>query len=312
MGVAISEGYVQFSGRDAASCIYNTGKGLGRLKGFAYWLFRWKVTVPESDLVQQIWDLRDARFIKSYLDSRRVTLVGENHFNTLPKQQYHNSCAARCLQQAAYELGINQIPNNRLYQFNGQSILDRSAEAAIYAITGRLVSGNGELQPDLLGDLNNGPASGPVGIRNATRLLGLDSRLYCSSWLTEWYFGQRDPVCWREIKKYCPVHRTSPPRLCRNERLLVHVCNYSMLGLDDHGLKVRRDHYIMQRPDGSCYNPDTGINYPSVKAYARRTGIRPSGVYMLVSDKDSYATLPTLKSRAGNVGTGRGTFAAGG
>lgn len=296
MSVAISGGCVQLSGRDAASCFYNTGKGLGRLKGFAYWLFRRKVTVPESDVVKQIWYSRDARFIKSYLNCRRTALVGSNHFGTLPKQQYRNSCAARCLQQIAYELGIKKIPGNKHHGFNGQSIRHRSAEAAIYGITGSLLSGSGGLKPNLLGNLNNGGDSGPVGIKNAARLLGLDSRFYCSSGLTDWYFGQRNPAGWKEIKKYCPVHRTSPPTLCSNERLLIHVCNYSMLGLDDNDFKVRRDHYIMQRPDGSCYNPDTGINFSSVKAYSKKTGMRPSGVYTLVSDINSYAKLPSPKA----------------
>lgn len=291
MGIAISGGYVQLSGRDAASCFYNNGKGVGRLKGVAYWLFRRQVTVPESDLVKQIWSLRDAGFIKSYLTSRGIVSIGPNQFETLPKQQFKNSCAARCLQQAAYELGIKKIPNIKHYGFNGQSIRDRSAEAAIYGVTGRLVSGSGGLKQHLRGDLNNGGFSGPVGISNAARLLGLDSRFYCASKFTEWYFSQNDPEGWKEIKQYCPVHRTSPPALCRNERLLLHICNYSMLGLDDHCLSVRRNHYIMQRPDGSCYDPYNGLNYPSVKAYSDKTGMRPSGAYTLVSDKDFYAKL---------------------
>ncbi|USE34889.1 hypothetical protein [Endozoicomonas sp. SCSIO W0465] len=296
MGVAIRDGYVQFSALDAVSHLYTTGKGLGRFKGVAYWLFCWKVTIPESALIKQIWSYRDAKFNKSYLKSRSVAVVGSDRFAALPMQQYKNSCAARCLQQAAYELGVKKIPNNQLYGFNGQSIRYRSTEAAIYGVTGSLLCGSGGLKQNLRGDLNNGSYSSPVGIKNAARLLGLDSRFYCSSRVTDWYFGQSDPHGWKEIKRSCPVHRTSPPELCRNERLLLHVCNYSMFGFDDQCLSVRRDHFIMQRPDGSCYDPHKGINYPSVQDYAKKTGIKPSGVSMLISSKDAYAKLPFLRS----------------
>ena len=185
-------------------------------------------------------------------------------------------------------LGINKIPNIKYPGFNGQAIRDRSVEAAIYGIACRLVNDSGKPGQNLSGDLNNGGDCGPVGIKHAAGLLGLDSRFYCSSRLTEWYFAQRDPADWKEIKKYCPVHRTSPPMLCGNERLMLHVCNYSMLGFDDNPLKVRRDHFIMQRPDGSCYNPDAGIDYPSVAAYFKVTGMRPSGTYTLISAKNSW------------------------
>ncbi|WP_419835643.1 hypothetical protein [Endozoicomonas atrinae] len=311
MGVAIMDGCVQLSKLDAVSHFYNTGKGVGRLKGLACLLLGRKMTVLESDLVKQIWPLRDARFIKSYLKSRNVASVASKHLGAFPKQQYKNSCAARCLQQAAYELGIKKIPSNKLYGFNGQSIRDRSAEAAIYGIAGRLVSGSGGLKQSLRGNLNNAGYSGPVGIKNAVKLLGLDSRFYCSSRITDWYFGQSDPSGWKEVKRHCPVHRTSPPKLCRNERLLLHVCNYSMLGFDDGCLSVRRDHYIMQRPDGSCYDPQAGVNYPSVKAYSKKMGMSPSGVYTLVSDKDGYAKLPSVKGSTGNVSVGKSAFALG-
>ncbi len=265
---------MQISGRDVASFFFNTRKGFGRLAGAVYWLFRWKVTVPESAVFNRIWPMRDAVFIKSYLKSRKITLAGSNHFSKLPKQQYVNSCGAQCLRQAAYELGIKSLPKNRLYKFDGQSIEDSSAEAAIYGITARLVRDYGGLKSGPGGNLNNGGYSGPVGIQNAIMMLGLDGRCYCSSRLTDWYFTNNDPAGWKEVKKHCPVHRSSPPHLCRNERLLIHVCNYSMANHSDAGLGVKRDHYIMKRPDGSCYDPQTGRNYVSVKAYS---GMSPSG-----------------------------------
>lgn len=292
----MGSGFVQVSGGDAASFIYHTRSGLSRLVGACYWLFRWKVTVSEFVLQQYIWPKRDARFIRSYLKNRRISRAGTQGFSPLPKQQFDNSCGAQCLRQIAYELGIRKIPRRRGYRLNGQCMSCPSAEAALYALTARLVGEDGRLKPELRGDLNNGGYSVPVGFRQAARALGLDSRFYCSSRLTEWHYRQSDPL-WKEIKQCYAMDysSSSPPSLCGNERLLVHVCDYSMI--NPGFVTTKRDHYIMQRPDGSCYDPSTGKNYVSMAAYSDASKMKPSGIHVLISNTSAYPkVLSTVSS----------------
>ncbi len=300
-------GSVQISGRDVASFFFNTRKGLSRFVGAVYWLFRWKVTVPENDIVNRIWPMRDAVFIKSYLKSRKIALVDSNHFSAVPKQQYLNSCGAQCLRQSAYELGKKSLPENMFYNFDGQSIEDDSAEAAIYGVAGRLVDERGSLKTRL----DDGGGSDAIGINNAAVILGLDSRLYCSSIMTDWYLRHSDPSRWKEIKSRCSVHRSSPPKLCNNERLIVLVSNDSLGSFIFNSQGVKRHHYIMQRPDGSCYDPYDGKKYISIEAYSARTEMKPNGIYILVSDRQSYAKAPCPKPSVSRVSVGAGVFSGG-
>ncbi|KEI72514.1 hypothetical protein [Endozoicomonas elysicola] len=300
-------GSVQISGRDVASFFFNTRKGLSRFVGAVYWLFRWKVTVPESALVKCIWPMRDADFIKSYLKSRKITLAGSCRYRALSKQRYVNSCGAQCLRQIAYELGIKTLPKNRFYKFDGQSIEDDSTEAAIYGVAGRLVDERGSLKTRL----DDGGGSDPIGINNAAVILGLDSRLYCSSRMTDWHLRQSDPSRWKEIKSRCSVHRSSPPQLCNNERLIVLVSNDSLGSFIFNSQGVKRHHYIMQRPDGSCYDPYDGKKYISVEAYSASSEMKPNGIYILVSDRQSYAKAPCAKLSVSRVSEVAGAFSSG-
>ena len=296
MGIVVNNGQVCFSGCDAASFHYHTCKGRGRVAGVFSWLFRRKVSVPESVVVNQIWPNRDAAFIKSYLKSKKASMLGANRSRNLAKQQYGKSCTARSLQLIANELGIKHLPRNSRYMFTGQPIDDPSVETAIYAITARLLDSRGQLKPELGGSVANGGYSGPVGVKNAVKALGLDSHFYCSSRLIDRYYMKHKSSEWEEIKRCCSMHRSSPPSLCSNERLLVHVCNYSIVRGVGNSLKPKRDHCVVMRPDGSCYDPCLGRNYGSLKEYSKISGMSPSGIYTLISSKRGYEKLPSVKN----------------
>ena len=299
MSVVVNDGRVCFSGYDAASFCYNTRKGLCRFAGVFSWLFCRKISVPESVVIKQIWPDRDTRFIKSYLKNRKISSPGTMDiacFKTLPAQQHAYSCIARSLQLAACELGVKRLPENDQYMFTGQSVDDPSAEDAIYAMTGRLLDSHGQLKPELGGNVENGGYSDPVGVQNAVKALGLDARLYCSSRLVEWYFRRHYPSELKETRRCCPIHHSSPPSLCNNERLLVHICGKrSTSGNGNGGQQEDMGHCLMVRPGGSCYDPGTGKNHASVEdccatVYVAR-GLKPSGICMLISNGRDYGSV---------------------
>ena len=275
MGIVVNNGEVCFSGFDAASFHYHASKaGLSRVaRGVFSWLFRRKVSVPESVLVNQIWPDMDAAFIKSYVKSRSA-ILSANCSRNLSKQQYDKSCAARALQLVADELGIKHLPENSQYMFTGQPINDPSVEDAIYAITARLLNSRGQLKPEFGGNIANGGYCDLVGINSAIEILGLDGCCYCSE-RGDVDASNNDYIRWERTKRLCFIHVSLPPILCSNDRLLVFVRNSSS----------RRGHCVVMRPDGSCYDPFLGSNYGSLKKYSKVSGMDPSGTYVLVSNK---------------------------
>ena len=285
MGIVINNGQVCFSGRDAASFHYHARKSrLSRVaRGIFSWLFRRKVSVPESVLINQIRPDMNAAFIKTYVKNRNA-ILSANCSRNLSKQQYDSSCAARALQLVADELGMKHLPENSLCMFTGQPVNDPSAETAIYAVTAGLLDSHGQLKPELGGDVANGGPSNLVGICNAIDALGLDSRCYCSEQL-DLYESNRDHTDWECTKSLCSVRVSSPPCLCSNDRLLVLVNNFDTVSNADDNSQFMRVHCVVLRPDESCYDPFYGSNYDSLKKYSSISGMNPSGLYVLISNK---------------------------
>ena len=205
-------------------------------------------------------------------------------FTTFPAQQYPNDCGAQALRQAAHELKINEIPHSNLYLFSGQPISSSNAEDAIYGITGDLLSIRGTsrvTQP------HNGGYSYPANILKCANQLGLDGRFYCSSLLTRIYMSTAYGKEWAEANQYSSINHCSPPVLYDNERLLVVVNQGSQL------------HYIMQRPDKTCYDPATGSTYKTLKEYSTTTHWKPSGISILVCNPEGYPAAPQPTSPDG-------------
>lgn len=284
MGIVVNNGQVCFSGRDAVSFHYHASKvGLNRFTGVFSWLFRRKVSVPESVLVNQTWPDMDATFIKSYVKSRSSISRSADYSRNLSKQQYSESCAARSLQLIADELGIKHLPENSQYMFAGQPVNDPSVETAIYAITARLLDSRGQLKPKLGGNIANGGRSALLGINNAIKALGLDGRFYCSE-QTDLDESDYDRIRWERTKRLCFIHVSLPPDLRSNDRLLVIVRHYSTASDADDNSMPRQNHCVVLRPDGSCYDPYHGSNYGSLTKYSWISGMTPSGLYVLVSN----------------------------
>lgn len=271
-----ADGKLNLSGIDAASYVFHTRTGLAKLCSIFY-LFCCclSVTADETKIIGLIQKKRDARFVKSYLiHERRITPAQPSPtFNTFPKQRFRNDCGAQSLRQAAYELGITQLPKNDLYSFRGQPITDDSAEETIYNITGNLLNDAGNLR---IINPEDGGYSYPANMLKCANLIGLDGRFYCSSLLPRIYMSTKYAKEWAETWEYAPIHFCCPPDLYNNERLLVVVNKGSVL------------HYIMQRPDKTCYAPDSGNSYQTLEEYTEETQWKPSGISILISNPAGY------------------------
>lgn len=275
---------IEISGRDAASYFYNTQTGIARLNGVAYWLLGRKVTVPERKFNNMIWHCRESHFIDTFLHSRKTKAVSHAE-KPLPEQQYANSCGAQALRQVAYELGVSHLPKKKRYGFKGQSIEDKTAEIALYAITGDLLDNSKkrlEIRPE------NGGYSFPGRMAFAAKALGLDARIYSSKLLPRLYLKNKFSIEWFIASTVCPANNCSPPELSVNERyihLLITPKDTSFL------------HWVMERPDGSCYDPETGCNYKTLKEYKQLYGLKSTGITLLISDRNAYPGTPGKTAR---------------
>ncbi|MBO9481221.1 MULTISPECIES: hypothetical protein [Gammaproteobacteria] len=193
----------------------------------------------------------------------------------LPKSQYSNSCGAQALRQAAFDLGVSHLPDKEIYKFQGQSIADDSAEEAIYGISGRLLDDTMKRQ---LTSPKYGGYSLPDGMLAAARELGLDGRFYCSSLLLKYYLKLCYPKEWGRASALCPVKNSSPPKLSLNER-----CIHAVRREDTTAL-----HWLMERPDGSCYDPKDAALYKSLEQYSQSSGYSYTGVALLICDRSAY------------------------
>jgi len=270
------------SGLDMASYLYHLEKKTlkAALKAFVAYVFGRKITIPKLELIKMIWPNRDAHYIKSYLKSREITNNKQtNEKPALPIQKYNNSCGAQSLRQAAYELGVTNLPSlEKVPMLSGQSIGGSRAEHGIYNITGNLYT------KSLLGqkvEPEYGGESFPHNILLAIKLLELDGRFYCSSIFSNIAMQLCRRTEWFVADHYSNIHHRSPPPLCNNERLMV-IINVGS-----------KHHYIMQRPDGTCYDPAFGKNFKTMeqlfKEYKKTdTSASRTGISILICEPNNY------------------------
>ncbi len=273
-----TNGKIKLYGIDAASYIFHTKKGLAKLRSIFY-LFCCCISISAdiSKITGLIQEKRDARFVKSYLlQERKIAhATVPRQFPTFEQQQYNYSCSAQALRQAARELGIKNFPDNNIHLFDGQSIFSSSAEEAIYGVTGNLLN---ESKESRLIEPHQGGGAYPANILKCARLLGLNGRFYCSSLMTRIYMNIKYKKEWNEAKTCSSVNYYSPPELHNCERLIILLRKGS-----DY-------HFIMQRPDKTCYDPGTGNSYITLKEYSTAEKWKPTGVSILVFNPEGYPT----------------------
>lgn len=184
-------------------------------------------------------------------------------FGTSYQQNYPHSCAAASLLVIAHELGVKKsLPSSRPDSESDTLELDVHCEKSIYRVTSAFEGQDAGLE--------KARGSLPPNIIRAARQLGLAETFYVpdnhhtQTMRNDADYPKVEPLL---AKEGITIHQQSAPRLSSDALEMRFVTRVDARGVRLPGAWDEVNHCVAVRPDASCMDPASGINFKSIDDY---------------------------------------------